>query len=375
MPLPQPQGDLLEHKIGGGCASLFGLPFFLAGIGVIVLTFVPREIRGGDEIPIFFGIPFGGIFAFVGSMFLFGRAGVVIDKSSGSVTKWWGLLVPMKSTTYKISQFEKVALSKEIRRSKNSSYTVYPVKLVGSADEVDISAERDFNKGRSDAEKLAKFLNLPIHDSSEGSERIRETEELDQTVKERFESGAISNEVPETPANLKSKIEYDGATLRVDSPPIGFHPVFLIPIVIVAFFEIFVLVGFVLPILRNMDNGSGAWIPLAFASVFCIFPILFLVGTILPRMLSKESITVDRHQLSVTKSWLLRKTQTIPTDQLEELHIGKSQPGQKNNVAQFLLKKLPIIARSDDQTITFASGLPVEEKEYILALSKAVIVS
>jgi len=32
------------------------------------MTFIPANVRGGDEIPLFFGIPFGSIFALVGGI-------------------------------------------------------------------------------------------------------------------------------------------------------------------------------------------------------------------------------------------------------------------------------------------------------------------
>ncbi len=375
MPLPQPQGYLLEHKTGGGCASLFGLPFFLAGLAVIVLTFIPQSVRGGDEIPWFFGAPFGSIFALVGGAIIFGRAGLVIDKNAGTVTKWWGLLVPMKSTIYRISDFDRIDLRKERRRTKNSSYDVYPVKLAGSDDEVGMSEERDSNKGRADAEKLAKFLDLPIHDTSAGDVQIRKAEELDQTVKQKFESGSISNEVPQTPANLKSKIEYDGAALKVESPPAGFRLALLIPLGFLAIFEIFIIGAFVVPILMKSGDEATSYIPIIFALVFSGLPILLVGGAILPMMLSRETITVDRHNLVVTRSWLLKKTLTIPTSELEELYIGKALTGGKKNIASLLGKGKPIIARSDEQMIGFASSLDREEREYILALSKAVVVS
>ncbi|MEF3694487.1 MAG: hypothetical protein V3576_03975 [Candidatus Cloacimonadota bacterium] len=69
--------DLLEIKKGGGCIAFFGLPFFLAGIFMLLIATGLLPVSIADEVPwyamllIFF---MGIIFSAVGSALLWGRS-------------------------------------------------------------------------------------------------------------------------------------------------------------------------------------------------------------------------------------------------------------------------------------------------------------
>ena len=59
--------DRYVVKRGGGCLMLFGLPFFAAGVAVIVLGVLGKMTsESGGPPPLLFIIPFGLIFASVG---------------------------------------------------------------------------------------------------------------------------------------------------------------------------------------------------------------------------------------------------------------------------------------------------------------------
>jgi hypothetical protein len=62
--------DLLVFQSGGGLLALFGLPFLLTGLFVIALTLGLVNIQG-EVPPLYFGLPFGGIFAAVGTAVVF----------------------------------------------------------------------------------------------------------------------------------------------------------------------------------------------------------------------------------------------------------------------------------------------------------------
>ena len=71
------EASTLETKTGGGCMMLFGLPFFAAGIAVMTVPFW----ADGDA-PAAMLIPFGLVFASVGGGIMFGRAGIIADKTA-----------------------------------------------------------------------------------------------------------------------------------------------------------------------------------------------------------------------------------------------------------------------------------------------------
>ncbi len=332
MPLPNTNSDIWQTKAGGGCASLFGLPFFLAGIGVIVATFIPADVRGGDEMPLYFGIPFGGIFALVGGAILFVGMNLTLDRATGAALKQWTVFSkPIYSKSRSLKEFDRIVVRSEIRRSKNSSYTVYPVRLLGDGvDAFEISQSREKSKARTESEEIAKFLNLPIHDESSGSLRIRESDALDLSVKEKFATGKETNEIPDPPATLKSSIDYDGTRLNVAIPPLGLNAGFVIAFLAISVFEIFFISVFALPFLEDVDSDSFA-LPIfaVFGLMFLGIPTLILLALVGNTFLARQSVSVSADAISVTRGWPFKKSVTIPSDAVEELFIGSetSYPG------------------------------------------------
>ena len=165
----------------------WGLPFFLAGVAIIVAAATGgMKTEDGAPMPLLFGILFGSVFASVGAGLMLGRAGVTIDRTSKTMTTWWGLLVPFRSTERPLGEVTTVALSREVRGSGKSSRTVYPVKLVGPEKPVEIDAEQDYQSARRRAEKVAKFLDLGLEDTTSGQKVVREAGTLDESLRERL---------------------------------------------------------------------------------------------------------------------------------------------------------------------------------------------
>jgi hypothetical protein len=107
---------------------------------------------------------------------------------------------------------------------------------------------------------------LPIHDEISKKTPIREADSLDQSVKEKFKTGATTNEIPEPPAKLKPNVRYNGTTLQVDVPPIGFPLRFAIAVLFIGAFEAVFIYVFAIPMFSGLNSES----PDAF--LFPIFP-------------------------------------------------------------------------------------------------------
>ena len=379
MPLPDSNPNVWRHQAGGGAVSLFGLPFFFVGVGVIVLTFIPQEVRGGDHLPLYFGIPFGAIFAAVGGAILFGRMELIIDRASGTVIKNWKLLSKnLYEQRRELKEFSRIRLNSEIRRSKNSSYTVYPVRLEGDGtDPFSISEGRAKNKARSQAESLATFLSFPIHDELSGSVRVRDSVTLDQSIREKFQSGSETNPIPYPPARMKSRVDYDGNSLQVQVPPPGFNAGFLVAFVAIAFFELIFIFSFAIPFFSNFEADSPALIfIIIFGFFFLGIPTLILLALLGNTFLAAQSVSVSNQTLSVAKGWPLRKTATLPSNQIEEFVIAsKSKTQGKRKSIITIGAGQEIQAVSDEATLSFGAGLSDEELAYLHALAKGILVS
>jgi hypothetical protein len=61
------------------------------------------------------------------------------------------LLVPFKSTAYDLDSFDYITITREVRRSKNSTYTVFPVRLVDCTMKlkpINLGEPRDYEEAR-----------------------------------------------------------------------------------------------------------------------------------------------------------------------------------------------------------------------------------
>jgi len=225
------RSDLLELRGGGGGLILFGFPFFAAGVFVLALGLGLLPIKDGP--PAVFAIPFGGIFGLAGFAIMFGRRGCVLDKKRRTIEYWTRLVVPLSHKTYSFDDVQRVTLTREIRRSNNSSYTVFPVRIVGENVKVDLDEPRRYDAARMLAERVAGFLELPLADASTGTEVVRAPDELDKSLKERLQELPEEAELPPQPENMQTKILRKGDAVRLEIPAADTGP---IPRLITIFF-------------------------------------------------------------------------------------------------------------------------------------------
>lgn len=374
MPLPTVSESIFEKKSGGGWIALIGLPFFLAGIVIIAVSFIPAGARGGDDFPLYVAIPFGSIFAAVGGVLLFGRSALMIDKKTGTIVQWWGLLRPMRVKEYSIRDIDHITITREIRQTDKSSYTVYPVRLKGSKTtaEIKLSEDRQMRKARHEAEAIAKFLTLPIHDETSGQTRIREPDTFDVSLRDRFRDGLESNEIPETPQGLKSRIDYDGVNLRIFKKPAGMSRKIIILITALGLFEL-LSIGIISRFVFNDSSDIPVFVAIIVIFFVAGIPSLIIAAVLAKAFISREEIQANAQHLTVTRHFIRQKTKMIPAEELEELFID--QQGASDQAAFKIGNTAVVRARSDTEDITFGSGLPSEELDYIYALTKAEIVS
>ncbi len=106
-PLKQPAPDRLEIREGGGCLSLFGIPFLAAGIFMVLTGLHIISVSNSKELPpwarpaIFL---MGVAFVAVGGSLVFGRRWVTLDSGKGIIIKQRGLLVPLRTERFPLCE-------------------------------------------------------------------------------------------------------------------------------------------------------------------------------------------------------------------------------------------------------------------------------
>ena len=398
--------DVMETRSGGGCLSLFGMPFLLAGLFVlqIPLGIIPVGHEGGRPwLPLF--VIFGGVFTAVGAGLVFGRSGIVLDRSRGKIVQWWGLLVPMKRRETLLEAVRHVEMN--FSEGDSDSADTWPVRLSceGAAKPIDVASPADFAEARQTAEELARFLHKPLVDSSTGEKVTRGPEDLDESWRDRVRrTKASAAPMPPQPPGMRTRVERtgEGVVLHIPGPAITarhYIPA-LFPLAFAA-----AVAWFFLPAFLTLPMPDWVrYVLLGFVGLF------FIAGPAVSALLNVLRLKNQFERITVTKACLRvealkqgrRTAVEIPVDELEDLVAPTARsllemievPGMKKAplgdtgtprmpdgrpVPRYLqsLTKMAgskgIIARSDKASAEFAAGLDEGETAYLFALIRKTI--
>lgn len=103
----------LQAREGGGVPSIFGRPFFAAGLFVMLAAIgvIPMSNDGDAPAIVRLLLPLMGLaLTLVGGALVFGRAWITIDTMQRAVIKEWGLLLPMKTTAMLLEGYTAIRL-------------------------------------------------------------------------------------------------------------------------------------------------------------------------------------------------------------------------------------------------------------------------
>lgn len=359
--------DIMYFKTGGGCIAVFGLPFLLLGLfltsTVVFSQLSPGAPKSSSQLEV---IPICAIFVIIGMVMVFGRAKVAIDKRMQTIRKWWSVIVPIRSKYFKLGDYDKVTLTSEVRRSKNSTYLVYLVKLVGPGGEVVIEETKDYQSQRRNAESLAKFTGFNLIDSTSGKEIVRTPEQLDETVRDRVRRTGKVTEVPPVPEATAINYTIEGQEMQITIPTSPLNRVFGITGMIVGLIPLLFFLFFMQQIV--IEDVPMPVKAIIIAVVVIPFGAFFFL--LLKFATRKVLLTVSPERLALTEIWSLGKSKSeIPTSELEELEIVTQFHEAKG------LEKLGaifspdvIVARSDKLSLFFGRGLSSEELKWLHAI-------
>ncbi len=378
------RSDVFEMRGGGGPVSIVGLPFLVVGlvVGALSLGVVPV----GNGPPAIVALAFALPFTAVGAGLVFGRRGCIIDQKRRHVVTWWGLLVPFRRTEQKLADFSAVSITREVRRSNNSTYTVYPVRLEGEGAKVSLGDLRADLEARTLAESVAKFTGLPLSDASSGTARIRAADELDESLREHLLKTGEGRELPPAPDPLQSRIRHKDNKVMIEIPGPGSNAVVKVALAALALFEL-VFIGVVLVVFLRASVPTPVLIAvLAAVPVFVAIPLLIIRKRFRAKGAPSRLIVSPDDGLKFERKG--SKPVHIPTAELEELllpdydaapagqaDLEKLPPVLRNMVASVAADQLGITARSDKQVVRFGGHLPRKEVQYIHAVIQHVLAS
>lgn len=319
--------DALTFQSGGGCMMLFGLPFL--SMGLVAVTAGVLGVMAGETAAVV-EIVVGVVFCLVGGGFVFGRAVSTFDPASGQWRTWVGALGIGKARQGSLEDLSEVVVTREVRRSKNSSYTVFPVKVYGKANlRLDIEAPREFEKARAVAERISKGLRLPLADHTGPQRQVTQPENLDDNLKRKLRDGRIRLEDIPEPAPKKSVYTVDGTTVRFVIPAGGW-PEIVGGIAAMLLVPGMVWFGFLQDVVTD-EGFSGSWntaVVAIVAALFVVLPVLGGLGVIMHALTARHIVEVSPEGIRLERQfWLLATTKTMPADEIEDVTVRMLDTG------------------------------------------------
>lgn len=395
----------LEIRSGGGCLSVFGLPFLLAGLFVLQLPLGLIPVNKPSDTPSsLFIILFGAVFTFVGAVLVLGRAGIILDRARGRIVQWYGLLVPLKRTEYLMDTIDQVEMN--FSSGDSDSPATWPIKLSGGSmtKPLAVSQPTSFAEARQLAEELSRFLQKPLVDTSTGERIIRDPGQLNESYRDRMRrTDKAEGILPPEPSTMRSRVERTGEGLVIHIPENTNKQLHYIPLAFSLIFAISVTWFFLPPFLRSDLPDLIRYLILGFLGLFIILPLLSAFRTFHQLKKDFQRITVTRAFLRVETTKQGKRTMTeIPVDELKDLVVPSRQgtinamdvPGMKKvhlgdtrsprmpdgrPVPRLLLSLMKmvgskgIIARSDKTEVELAAGLDEAEVAWLFALIRKTI--
>ena len=364
--VPNSDPNKLEYNSDDMVTMLFGLPFLFVGLIVLGHPYVAE----GNLVPDIFALPFGGCFALVGILLVFSGSSKTIDKNTGKITTWWGILGIGLTMEYKISDVQMVTLSCETAGNRHQRHAYYPVTLEGSLPHpIRIDSSRDPFESRSIAEEIGTFLNLPMKDKTSFEEVIREAGTLNQSVRENLSAAGNPINIIAKPPGAECVHTQLGQTHKIQIPAAGIKPGHIMLMGIGAVSAV-VPMAFVLP--RILSKGATLP-PVLFFIVGAAFSLAMFAVALYSALTTTEVEVSPTKMVIVTNFSFYTRVDVLDASKIEELRVDG--PIHKDMDGEVLPGSRAIVARSDNKIISFGWWLDEDELKWLLSIVEAALSS
>lgn len=367
----------MEIKRGGGCLSLFGLPFFLAGLFMLLACMQIIPFSNAHDIPwrvwpilALMGL----VFSAVGGGLMFGRKWITLDINNGRIWEAWGLLRPMRGKMYNMKDYARLQLKFTAGDSDSADTYGLVLKSLNSG-ELSLVSYQDFGIAHEQAKLVADFLQLPFEDlSSEHAELHRPTD----TTNKEANSGSNNRDIT-PPAEMRSiiQLQEDGISISI---PYGSYSLFnllqlLFPLTIAIYFADKVLPFFV-------QTSTPAPVQMAFGSFVSVFFVIIPLISMIKRYLAQRGylmvVKVNNQGVEINKA---KRKIKLPAESILGLDYGiaaqdippaKLSPAVVARLQRFVRSK-GVIIKSKKGISYIGAGLPDDEVLYLYALIKSYL--
>ena len=390
---------VLVAREGGGFVSIFGLPFLAAGVFVTLIGTGIVRVQNAADVPwwawpiiLFMGLAFVA----AGSALVFGRTWTRLEVARARVVKQWGLLRPMKSEETSLRDFTEVCLRHQSGDSDSAERFPVVLKASQGAKDLPLCSSLNYGEARTRAEFLARFLKLPLRDTSTQHAEVLQPD-LRQGNPEPTQTAAEPAPQAFPPQAMRSVVEERGESAQITIPGAGFKVSMLLGVFVPICILAYVTSG-LLPFFRRTHTPEPVQQVFLGFLVFMlgVMPLLSFLSAMLRSFRSHTRIIVSREGLTIeNRGAVFTRRTRIPAADILGLDYstaggmlaaarseaerrclqGSVQPwpgGARTGSLPKWVEMLARLAKSKGVTvkskaglISFAAGLPDDEVCYL----------
>ena len=315
--------DRLQIREGGGCMSAFGMPFFLAGVFLILGVLGVIPVSNTSELPAYaWGmlVLMGVAFTAVGGGLTFGRSWTTIDRSGPQVVKQWGLLVPMRERSTTIAAATVVTLG--FVQGDSDTADRFPVALKTQAGpDLPLSSFTVYAQARECARAVAEHLRLEFEDASTDHPVRLAASQVDVSFRERQRQGSGLHTEASRPPNPRSEVTRELGEVRIVIPSRPLHAVVLMAAAVPVGVSLLIGPSLATFFRRSQTPDAVGWIFLGFLTLFFgVLPLMTIVNAFLRSRRGATIVTVSTLGLQIQRrgAWTTRTTTSLdPSDILD----------------------------------------------------------
>lgn len=369
----RPAPGRIEVREGGGCLSIFGLPFLGVGllaalIGFGVLPLEHYRITAGTSAAALMVI--GATFTLVGGALVFGRSWIMLTSADRTIVKRVGLLVPMSTKAYRVDDYSGVLL--EFVRGDSDTSDAYPVSLKARAGRnLRLFSSTQYAEARERASAVADLFNFEIEDSSTGRPVRRSAAEADMSFQNRRRLEHARDDVVARPASMRSTVAEHNGGVIVTIPAAHLHPALFLFFVIPMAAPVLLVAPFLRFFQESQTPEVVSWVFLGFLIVaFGMLPAYAGLTAFLKSRHGRTTVSVSTTGVRIDERriWKTRTIAAYSAGDILDVDYARDRMFASGGVLQVL----GAITRSGGVTITtrrgqttFAQGLDDREVRYL----------
>jgi len=303
----------VELRQGGGWLSVFGFPFFAAGLFLLASAAGIVATRGLDSsTSTRIVLPLMGLaFTAVGGTLVFGRVWTAVDRAEGTLEQQWGLLVPMHTHATRLSDC--VAIVIGFTPGDSDSADAFPLSTKSrTGAHRKIFSASSYADARECGALIARLLNVGLEDATSDHSVNVPASQSTLSLSQRLQGeGPVERQMPPRPANVRSEVREEGSGIRVTIPAAPAH-LFLIVVTLVPVAAVVWLFGPLDTFFHQTKTPDPiGWIFLGFFAVlFAVIPGMTVLNAIVRARSGGTIVTVSKDGIRIEERGAWRTTTT-----------------------------------------------------------------